>query len=137
MKILFVCTANSCRSQMAEAFARAAGAQAYSAGTEPAGYVHPMAVKVMAEKGIDISGQTSKPLDLDLAQAMNAVITVCGDADEACPVILHASRLHWPIADPAKATGTEEDILGIFRAVRDDIGRRVKELITEKSQGAA
>jgi arsenate reductase len=96
-----------------------------------------MAVKVMAEEGIDISGQTSKRLDLDFAQSMNAVISVCGEADETCPVTPHASRLHWPIADPAKATGTEEDILGIFRAVRDYIGRRVKEFITEKSQGAA
>lgn len=122
---------------MAEAFARAAGAEAYSAGTEPAGYLHPLAVKVMAEKGIDISGQTSKRLDLDLAQTMNAVITVCGEADETCPVISHANRLHWPIADPAKATGTQDDILGMFRAVRDDIGRRVEAFIKDNSQGAA
>lgn len=121
---------------MAEGFARAADAEAYSAGIEPAGYVHPMAVKAMAEKGIDISGQTSKRLDLDLAQTMNAVITVCGEADEACPMIPHANRLHWPIADPAKATGTQEDILGMFRAVRDDIGRRVEEFMKNKNQGA-
>jgi arsenate reductase len=121
---------------MAEGFARAAGAEAYSAGTEPAGYVHPMAVKVMAEKGIDISRQTSKRLDLEFAQTVNAVITVCGEADETCPVIPHANRLHWPIADPAKATGTQEDILGKFRAVRDDIGRRVQEFIKNKSRGA-
>jgi arsenate reductase len=122
---------------MAEGVARAAGAEAFSAGTEPAGYVHPMAVAVMAEKGIDISGQTSKQLDLEFAQTMTAVITVCGEADEACPVIPHASRLHWAIADPAKVTGTPEDILKVFRAVRDDIGRRVEEFIKDKRQGVA
>lgn len=74
MKVLFVCTGNSCRSQMAEGFARASGVEAYSAGTEPAGYVHPLAVQAMAEKGIDISGHTSKRLDLDLAESMDAVI---------------------------------------------------------------
>lgn len=129
MKILFVCTGNSCRSQMAEGFARSAGAEAYSAGTEPAGYVHPMAVEAMAENGIDISGQTSKELDFNLARTMDAVITVCGEADEACPVIAHATRLHWPIVDPAKATGTIENRLTAFRAVRDDIGNRVDEFL--------
>jgi arsenate reductase len=119
---------------MAEGFARAAGAEAYSAGTEPAGYVHPMAVKVMAEKGIDISRQTSKRLDLEFAQTMNAVIAVCGEADEACPVIPHTNRLHWPIADPAKMTGTSEDILEAFRAVRDDIGSRVNEFLKQRKE---
>ncbi len=129
MKILFVCTGNSCRSQMAEGFARAAGVEAHSAGTEPAGHVHPMAIRVMAEKDIDISGQTSKRLDLNFAQTMDVVITVCGEADEACPVIPHATRLHWPIVDPAKATGTQEEMLSVFRAVRDDIGHRVDEFL--------
>jgi arsenate reductase len=116
---------------MAEGFARAIGIEAYSAGTEPAGYVHPVAVQVMAEKGIDISGQTSKKLDLNLAETMDAVITVCGEADETCPAIPHVNRIHWPILDPAKATGTQEEIAGVFRAVRDDIARRVSDLLEE------
>lgn len=134
MKILFVCSGNYCRSQIAEGFARAAGIEAYSAGTEPAGYVHPVAVQVMAEKGIDISAQTSKQLDLNLAQTMDAVITVCGEADEACPVIPHINRLHWPIPDPAKATGTKEEVVSVFGTVRDDIARRVSDLL-EKTKG--
>jgi arsenate reductase len=129
VKVLFVCTGNSCRSQIAEGFARAAGAEAYSAGTEPAGYVHPLAVKVMAETGIDISGQTSKALNLDFAQTMDAVITVCGDANEACPVLPVTNRAHWPITDPAKATGTPAEVLPVFRAVRDDIAQRVDDLL--------
>lgn len=129
MKILFVCSGNSCRSQIAEGFARAAGIEAYSAGTEPAGYVHPVAVQVMAEKGIDISGQTE--LDLNIAQTMDAVITVCGEADETCPTIPHVNRIHWPIPDPAKATGTKEEVVSVFRTVRDDIARRVSDLLEE------
>jgi arsenate reductase len=113
---------------MAEGFARAVGMEAYSAGTEPAGYVHPLAVKVMAEKGIDISGQTSKALNLDFVQTMDAVITVCGEADEACPVLPAMNRVHWAIPDPAKATGTSEAALAVFRAVRDEIVRRVNEI---------
>ena len=119
---------------MAEGFARAAGVEAYSAGTEPAGYVHPVAVQVMAEKGIDISGQTSKELDLKLAETMDAVITVCGEADETCPAIPHVNRLHWPIPDPAKATGSQEEVVGVFRAVRDDIARQVSDLL-EQTKG--
>ena len=133
MKVMFVCSGNSCRSQMAEGFARAAGIEAYSAGTEPAGYVHPLALQVMAEKGIDISGHISKGLDLNLAQSMDAVITVCGEADEACPAIPHVNRLHWPIPDPAKAAGTEEEVLSVFRAVREDIARRVNEFLEERT----
>ena len=132
MKILFVCTGNSCRSQMAEGFARAAGVEAHSAGTEPDGYVHPMAIRVMAEKDIDIRGQTSNRLDLTFAQTMDVVITVCGEADEACPVIPHATRLHWPIVDPAKATGTPENRLAVFRSVRDDIARRINDLLKKE-----
>ncbi len=117
---------------MAEGLARAAGAEAHSAGTDPTGYVHPLAVQVMAEKGIDISGHTSKGLDLNFAQSMNAVVTVCGEADEACPVIPHINRLHWSIPDSAKATGTQEEVVSVFRAVRDDIARRVNELLKQK-----
>lgn len=135
LKILFVCTGNSCRSQMAEGFARAAGAEAYSAGTEPAGLVHPLAAQVMAEKGIDISRHTSKMLDPNLALGMDAVITVCGDADEKCPAVPGAKRLHWPIPDPAKATGTPEEVLNQFRLARDDIARRVDEFLKERGGG--
>jgi arsenate reductase (thioredoxin) len=85
----------------------------------------------MAEKGIDISAQTSKELDLNLAQTMDEVITVCGEADETCPAIPHVNRLHWPIPDPAKATGTKEEVVSVFRAVRDDIARRVSVLLEE------
>jgi len=116
---------------MAEGFARVAGVETYSAGTEPAGYVHPVAVQVMAERGIDISAQTSKELDLNLAQTMDAVITVCGEADETCPAIPHVNRLHWPIPDPAKATGTQEEVVSVFCAVRDDIAQRVNDLLEE------
>ncbi len=130
---MFVCSGNSCRSQMAEGFARASGVEAYSAGTEPAGYVHPLAVQAMAEKGVDISGHASKRLDLNLAQSMDVVITVCGEADEACPAIPHVNRLHWPIHDPAKATGTQEEILGVFRSVRDDIARRVNGFLEKRT----
>ena len=119
---------------MAEGFARAAGIEAYSAGTEPAGYVHPVAVQVMAEKGIDISGQTSKELDLGLAKSMDTVITVCGEADETCPAIPHVNRLHWPISDPAKATGTQEEVVSVFRAACNDIARRVSEFLKEKKE---
>ncbi len=131
MKILFVCTGNSCRSQMAERFARAAGIEAHSAGTEPAGYVHPMAIQVMGEIGIDISGQTSKMLDLNLAKTMDAVITVCSDDEAKCPIVPGVGRLHWPISDPAKAT-TRQQRMQLFRAVRDDISRRVNELLKQK-----
>lgn len=89
-------------------------------------------MQVMAEKGINISGHTSKRLDLNLAQRMDAVITVCGEADETCPAIPHVNRLHWPIPDPAKATGTQEEVLSVFRAVCDDIARRVDEFLKEK-----
>lgn len=133
MKVMFVCSGNSCRSQMAEGFARASGVEAYSAGTKPAGYVHPLAVQAMAETGVDISGHASKKLDLDLARSMDVVITVCGEADEACPAIPHVNRLHWPVPDPAKATGTQEKILSVFRSVRDDIARRVNEFLEKRT----
>jgi len=136
MKILFVCTGNSCRSQMAEGFARAAGADASSAGTEPAGYVHPLAIKVMGEIGINISAQTSKLLDLNMAKNMDAVITVCGEADEACPVLSHVNRLHWPVPDPAKATGRQEEVVQVFREVRDDLRHRVDAFLKDWSLAA-
>lgn len=127
-KILFLCTGNSCRSQMAEGFARAlAGDQweVHSAGTAPAG-VNPRAVKAMAEAGVDISVHTSKAIDPDLLKSADAVITLCGDAAESCPVTPPGvKRIHWPLPDPARAAGTEEEIMAAFRAVRDEIKERV------------
>lgn len=129
MKVLLVCTGNSCRSQMAEGLARAAGLTAESAGTEPAGFVHPLPIQVMAEIGIDIAGQKSKPLDLARAREADLVVTVCGGAEESCPLIPGVRRIHWPIPDPAKAKGTPEQILEQFRSARDELSRRIQELI--------
>jgi arsenate reductase len=125
--ILILCTGNSCRSHIAEGFLRAAAgdlANVQSAGSKPAGYVHPLAIKVMAEVGIDISGHRSKHLSEFLNQPVNTVITVCGNADAACPIFPgQVNRHHWPFEDPAKAAGSEEEILACFRRVRDEMHR--------------
>lgn len=125
--VLILCTGNSCRSQMAEAFLRRAAGdliEVHSAGSAPAGYVHPFAVKVMAEVGIDISQQRSKHMNEFLGRPVHTVITVCGEADAACPVFPgQVNRYHWPFDDPAKATGTEEEVLAVFRRVRDELRR--------------
>ena len=126
--ILILCTGNSCRSHLAEGILRAAvgeSAEVASAGSDPAGYVHPMAVEVMKEIEIDISAHTSKHLDEFLQQKVHTVITVCGNADQACPIFPgQAKKHHWPFDDPAKVTGSEEEIRAVFRRVRDEI--RVK-----------
>jgi len=133
-RVIFLCTGNSCRSQMAEGFARAYGKgviDPYSAGLAPSG-INPNAVRVMAELGIDISGQCSDAIDVELLDSMDMVVTLCGHANEACPVTpTHIKRLHWPVDDPAGASGTEDEVLAEFRRVRDDVGRRVKELVEE------
>ena len=125
--ILILCTGNSCRSHIAEGFLRAAAGErvnVQSAGSKPAGYVHPLAIKVMAEVGIDISGHRSKHLSEFLNQHVDTVITVCGNADAACPIFPgQLNRHHWPFDDPAKATGSEEEILACFRRVRDEMHR--------------
>ena len=125
--ILILCTGNSCRSHLGEGFLRAALgdiANVQSAGSNPAGYVHPLAIKVMAEVGIDISGHRSKQLSEFLNQRVDTVITVCGNADQACPIFPgQVNRLHWPFFDPAKATGSDEEILKCFRTVRDEMRR--------------
>ena len=131
--ILFLCTGNSCRSQMAEGFARdlAHGKfQIFSAGTEPKG-VHALAVRVMDEIGIDISGQRSKSLaDIPLDR-VHHVITLCGDSDQQCPALGgQVKRSHWPIADPARAQGDEEEVLRAFRQARDEIRYRVEEFFS-------
>ena len=123
--ILILCTGNSCRSHMAEGILRAAVGDTVavaSAGSAPAGYVHPLAIEALKEIDIDISGQTSKHLDEFLAQDVHTVITVCGNADQACPVFPgQAVKYHWPFDDPAQATGTEAEQLAVFRRVRDEI----------------
>jgi len=125
--VLILCTGNSCRSQIAEGFLRAAAGglvNVHSAGSNPAGYVHPLAIKVMAEAGIDISGHRSKHLEEFFDQPVHTVITVCGNADKACPVFPgRVNRHHWPFDDPAKATGTEAEVLECFRRVRDEMRR--------------
>jgi len=125
--VLILCTGNSCRSQMAEGFLRrAAGdaAEVHSAGSKPAGYVHPKAVQVMAELGIDLAQHRSKSLGEFLRKEITTVITVCGVADQACPIFPgQVNRHHWRFDDPAHATGTEEEVLREFRRVRDEIRR--------------
>lgn len=132
--VLFLCTGNSCRSQMAEGYARALGGdavQVVSAGIEAHGK-NPRAIAVMAEAGVDIGAQESTVVtDAMLAQA-EVVVTVCGHADEHCPLVPPGVRkVHWPLPDPAKAEGSEDEILATFRAVRDDIRERVAALLVE------
>jgi arsenate reductase len=125
--VLILCTGNSCRSHLAEGILRAAVGDTLrvaSAGSKPAGYVHPLAIKAMAEIGIDISQHRSKHLDEFLQQDVETVITVCGNADQACPMFPgQVNRHHWGFDDPAHATGTEEEQLQVFRRVRDEIRR--------------
>jgi arsenate reductase len=128
-RVLFICTHNSARSQMAEGLLRHLGKdrfEVYSAGTE-ATVVRPMAIKVMAELGIDISHQHSKTLDRYLDEPFDDVITVCDTAAEACPVFPGAARRrHWSFEDPSKATGSESEQLKVYRQVRDGIRERIE-----------
>jgi arsenate reductase len=123
--VLILCTGNSCRSHIAEGILRTAAGDILdvrSAGSNPAGYVHPTAIKVMEEIGIDISQHHSKHLNEFLNQEVETVITVCGNADQACPVFPgNPNRHHWPFDDPAKTEGSEKEILQAFRQVRDEI----------------
>lgn len=123
--VLILCTGNSCRSHMAEGLLRAAAGDlvsVHSAGSKPSGYVHPKAIEVMAEIGIDISGHASKHMNEFLDRDIHTVITVCGNADQACPLYPgQVQRHHWGFDDPAHATGTEAEILAQFRSVRDQI----------------
>lgn len=127
-KVLFLCTGNSCRSQMAEAIVNARlgdGWQASSAGTAPAGYVHPMALKVLEEIGIQHGG-VSKHIDEFKGQAFDLVVTVCDAAAENCPLWLGSGvRVHSGFSDPAKASGGDEAVLAVFRQVRDSISERI------------
>lgn len=125
--LLVLCTGNSCRSHLAEGLLREAAGDLFevaSAGSKPAGYVHPLAIRVMAEVGLDISGHHSKHMNEFLARQVETVITVCGNADQACPIYPgQVNRHHWPFDDPAHATGTEEEQLAVFRRVREEIRR--------------
>ncbi len=136
MRILFLCTGNSCRSQMAEGFARKylPGADVWSAGTHPAQCVHPLAVQVMQERGIDISTHRPKTVS-DVPLPVDYVITLCGEAAEECPAFPGARQTeHWNLPDPARATGTDDEVLQVFRSVRDEIDRRVQELAQRLTQ---
>jgi arsenate reductase len=132
MNILFLCTGNSCRSQMAEGWARKLGGdflEVQSAGIECHGQ-NPRAISVMREAGVDITTQESTRLTEDMLASADLVITVCGHADEHCPVLpVGVEKEHWPLEDPARAVGTEAEIIDVFRASRDDIRKRVADLV--------
>jgi len=125
--VLILCTGNSCRSHLAEGLLRAAAGdlfEVHSAGSKPAGYVHPLAIRVMQEIGIDLAAHRSKSMREFLTTPIETVITVCGVADQACPIFPgQMNRHHWPFEDPAHATGTEEEQLAVFRRVRNEIRR--------------
>jgi arsenate reductase len=125
--VLILCTGNSCRSHLAEGILRKAAGDlinVVSAGSKPAGYVHPLAIKALAEIGIDISTHRSKHLEEFLTQPIHTVITVCGKADQVCPMFPgQVNRYHWGFDDPAHATGTEAEQMEVFRRVRDEIRR--------------
>lgn len=123
--VLILCTGNSCRSHLAEGILRAAAGDlvdVFSAGSKPAGYVHPRAIAVMREIGIDLSAHESKHMDTFLDRDITTVITVCGNADQACPRFPgQVNRHHWGFDDPAHATGTDAEVDAVFRRVRDEI----------------
>ncbi|MDH5485016.1 MAG: arsenate reductase (thioredoxin) [Gammaproteobacteria bacterium] len=136
MNILFLCTGNSCRSQIAEGWAHQLAADKHpiqSAGIESHGK-NPRAIAVMQEAGVDISAQESTKLTDEMLASADILVTVCGHADEHCPVLPAGIRKeHWPLSDPAKATGSEEEIMAVFRASRDDIRQRVTDLLERLS----
>ena len=125
--VLILCTGNSCRSHLAEGLLRQAAGdlfEVHSAGSKPTGYVHPLAIRAMQEIGIDISTHRSKSMNEFLTTPIETVITVCGNADQACPIFPgQVNRHHWPFDDPAHATGSEEAQLAVFRRVRNEIRR--------------
>jgi len=135
-KVLFLCTGNSCRSQMAEGFLRSLAAERFevsSAGVKPTS-VNPLAIKVMQEAGVDISRQESKSVSLFLNQHFDFVITVCDNARQACPFFPGKYKLvHWDIEDPAEAQGSQEEKLAVFRKIRERIRERVASFIENES----
>ena len=139
LKVMFLCTGNACRSQMAEGFAREFGKsiiEPFSAGLMAAG-LHPRASAVMKEIGIDITRQKSKMIDEKLLKTMDVVITLCVDAEHACPLTPPGiKRIHWPINDPVGTAGSEVKIMKAFRQARDEIGAKVEQFISGiKAQG--
>lgn len=132
INILYLCTGNSCRSQIAEGWTRHLADnrfQTNSAGIEAHGK-NPRAISIMQEAGIDISGQESTIVNEEMLNSADVVVTVCGHADEQCPVLPPGvKKVHWPLTDPAKASGTETEITNEFRATRDDIETRVRALL--------
>lgn len=138
INILYLCTGNSCRSQIAEGWTRQMGGgwvEVQSAGIEAHGK-NPRAIAVMEEAGIDISGQQSTIVDNAMLERADVVVTVCGHADEQCPLLPATLRkLHWPLTDPAKATGTEAEIMNEFRATRDEVEKRVRDLLAKLAEG--
>lgn len=136
-RVLFLCTHNSARSQMAEGLLRHLAGDRFevmSAGTE-ATSVRPEATRAMAELGVDISGQSSKALERYLGETFDYVVTVCDDANETCPVFPGAkNRLHWSFRDPSRAEGSEEERLGAFRTVRDEIQDRIRKEFLDGSR---
>ena len=131
-KVLFLCIGNSVRSQMAEGLLNELGSgkwKAWSGGVFPS-YVHPLAVRVMEEMGIDISRQTSKSMDRFRNEVFDYIITLCDEAAQSCPTFSNKGRrLHWPLEDPAAAIGTIEERLAIFRRIRDEIKTKIEELL--------
>jgi arsenate reductase len=138
INILYLCTGNSCRSQIAEGWTRQLGGQRFdvqSAGIEAHGK-NPRAIAVMQEKDVDISGQESTVVTDAMLNWANVVVTVCGHADEQCPAIPPGvNKIHWPLSDPARASGSEEEIMAVFRATRKEVKRRVQSLLTLLSEG--
>jgi len=138
IRILFLCTGNSCRSQMAEGWARSLGSdrvEVASAGIETHG-LNPRAVAVMAEAGVDIAHHRSTRVTPAMVAEADLVVTVCGHADEHCPAVgPEVEKRHWPLPDPAKATGSEAAVMATFRASRDAIRARVAKLLTELDDG--
>ena len=136
VNILYLCTGNSCRSQIAEGWTRLLGGdrvEVQSAGIEAHGK-NPRAIKVMQEAGIDISGQESTIVNEEMLNRADVVVTVCGHADEQCPALPPGvKKVHWPLTDPAKATGSESEIMNEFRATRMDVEKRVRELLSSQA----
>ena len=132
LNILYLCTGNSCRSQIAEGWTRHIGGDLFeveSAGIEAHGK-NPRAIKIMQDAGIDISGQESTIVSESMLQNADVVVTVCGHADEQCPALPPGTRkVHWPLTDPAKAEGSDEEIMLAFRATRNEVRRRVQDLL--------
>jgi arsenate reductase len=138
LKVMFLCTGNSCRSQMAEGFVRHLGREViepYSAGLLAAG-VHRRAAQVMKEVGIDVSGQKSDTIDQDLLWQMDVVITLCDNAEESCPwTPPEIKRFHWPVKDPVGFIGTEEETMNDFRRARDEIKKKIEDFIEDMKAG--